>query len=100
MNESPAPIVSATSVARGGHVHRASRDEAVGALGAAGHDDEGGAEREPARLDLGDRRIRIQPGDVLVAGLHDVGERDQALDPRPRLVGRAHELRPHVRDRS
>ena len=40
---------------------------------------------------------RIQPGDVLVAGLHDVGEGNQLFDSTPDVLGVPHDGGPCVR---
>ena len=52
-------------------MHRAGGREGVGPGSAARHDHETGAERKPPLQRLGDRGIRIEPGDILVAPATD-----------------------------
>ena len=98
MNESPAPTVSTSPVLRASQVatepHVVQRIQ--GALAAAGDDREGRSEGAPVAQHVGDEPVRVEPRDVLVAGLDDVGERDERLHARTHLVGRAHQARPRV----
>ena len=88
MNASPAPTVSTTS-----HGHRArltcpAARKGEDAVTATGDDDDLGPAREPvARRRSRPGRRRVEVGEVLVAGLDQMGERERALDLGPRAAG-------------
>ena len=93
MNESPAPTVSATwSTRAGASAELAGGAHAVGdAVAATGDDDEPGTQPSPRGHDLGKGLAGIQPVDVVLAGLDDVAQGDELLDPDADLVDRAHD---------
>ena len=83
LNESPAPTVSTRSIGTAGLVVLDAFAYRESALTTPGHHHQRrAAEGEPVAGDVLVTLVRVQPAQVLVADLHNVGQRDQRLDPR------------------
>ena len=97
MNESPAPTVSTISyVGTGGQDRVGTAHSERRALAPAGDHHQGRPQGQPVLHDVVDGAIRVEPLDVLVADLDDIGENDDLLHAVSGILGVAHQGGPRI----